>query len=107
MAAVRFQQTSYWRAVRVEPEASARGCAPLMGLDHKAERQVFLPHSTLSTSISPTLAISPCVSCNWCVNCCCKVYLVVLICALGVKLATADAMLPVEPATERDTQDVT
>jgi hypothetical protein len=52
MAAVPPQQTSYWRAVRVEPEASARGCAPLMGLDHKAERQVDLTHSTLSTSIS-------------------------------------------------------
>lgn len=79
---------------------------------HKAERQLVLPHSILSTSISPMLAIPSCLPCNnckWCVDCCSKNYMVVWMCALGVELATADAMLPVEPAcaaVERDTQNV-
>lgn len=92
----------------VQPALAADG--PTVA--HKAERQLVLPHSILSTSISPMLAIPSCLPCNnykWCVGCCSKNYMVVWMCALGVKLATADAMLPVEPAcaaVERDTQNV-
>jgi hypothetical protein len=72
---------------------------PADGPAYKAERQLLwllVPYSTLSTSIFPILAILPSLSCNnckWRAYCCCKDYIVVWMCALGVKLATAEAIL--------------